>query len=178
MSCIYIIKCLDETVPEIYIGSTNDYKQRQRQHKHSCDNPNNTNHNYKLYRFIRSKGGIDKFKFEVIEECSNEDKIEIEKMYIEMYNPELNTHKYYFDKKEYREKNKDKIAEKQKQYNIKNKDNIAEKQKQYYIKHKEKLKEYSKEIIGCRACRCEITKANFKRHCKSKKHINQTVISQ
>ena len=160
MNCVYIIKCLDETIPEIYIGSTNNYKQRQSDHKSNCNNPNSKGYNCKLYRFIRSKGGIDKFKFEIIEECSNEDKIEIEKMYIEMYNPELNTYKYNFDVKEWRKKNKDKNKEKQKQYREINKDTVNEK-------------------ICCRACRCEITKRNFKEHCKSKKHIaNQTVISQ
>jgi len=162
-----MIKSVDETVPEIYIGSTKDYKRRQSDHKSSCNNPNNHCHNYKLYRFIRSKGGFDKFKFEIIEECSEEDKIELEKMYIEMYDPELNTHKYNFDKKDYDENNREKIVAYRKDYNEKNKEKKKEYNKQYY-----------KERICCLACRCEIRKRDFKRHCKSKKHINQTVISQ
>jgi len=201
MNCVYIIKSIEETIPEIYIGSTNDYKRRQKEHKSNCNNPNSPNHNYKLYRFIRSKGGFDNFTFEIIEECSNEDKIELEKMYIEIYNPELNTCKYDFDVKEWRkaynEKYKDKIAEQNKQYKIKNKEKIAEYDKEYIIKNKEKVaerkkryciknkeklaeyyKEKYKERICCRACRCEIRKVDFKRHCRSKKHIaNQTVIS-
>ena len=206
--CVYMVKSNDETVPEIYIGSTSDYKQRQRAHKSDCNNPNSPNHNCKLYRFIRSKGGFDNFTFEIIEECSNEDKIELEKMYIEMYDPELNTLKYEFDRKEYCENNKDKKKEYDKEYREKNKkkykeyykdynENNKDKLKEYYEKNKEKLKEYkkeyneknkeklaeyykekNKEIICCRTCRCEITKVNFKKHCRTKKHIsNQTVIS-
>jgi hypothetical protein len=141
-----MIKCLDETVPEIYIGSTSDYKQRQRGHKSDCNNPNNKKYNVKLYRFIRSKGGFDNFKFEIIEECSNEDKLELEKMYIEMYDPELNTNIYKYDKKEW--------------------------DREYNKKNKEKIKEYNKEKICCRACRCEIRRLEFKRHCDTNKHIN------
>jgi len=186
MSCVYMIKCLDETIPEIYIGSTSNYKKRQSEHKINCNNPNRLSHNTKLYRFMRSKGGFDKFKFEIIEECGEYNKLELEKMYIEMYNPELNTHKYNFDMKEYRENNKEKIAEYRKEYCEKNKDKIKKQDKEYREKNKEKIKEYreknkeklkkyrkerNKEIICCRVCRCEITKVNFKKHCKSKKHI-------
>jgi DNA repair exonuclease SbcCD ATPase subunit len=139
---------------------------------------------------MRSKGGFDKFKFEIIEECGEYNKLELEKMYIEMYNPELNTLKYNFDMKEYRENNKEKlkeyskeycennkekIAEYKKEYCEKNKDKIRKRNKEYREKNKEKIKEYRKEIICCRVCRCEITKVNFKKHCKSKNHIaNQT----
>jgi len=157
MSVIYMIKCLDETVPEIYIGSTSNFIRRRKQHFYSCNNPNSHCYNLKLYRFIRSKGGFDNFTFEVIEECSNEDKFEIEKMYIEMYQPELNTNKYNFDKKEwikeYREKNKEKNKERKKEYD-----------KEYHEKNKD--------IICCRTCRCEISKKGFKEHCRTKKHIN------
>tara|TARA_R110002153_G_scaffold198269_1_gene351795 strand:- start:91 stop:624 length:534 start_codon:yes stop_codon:yes gene_type:complete len=160
MSCVYIISCKDETVPEIYIGSTCNYKKRQSEHKRNCNNPNSHCHNIKLYRFIRSKGGFANFKFKVIIECGEYNKLAIEKMYIDLFNPELNTYKYNFDMKEYRENNKEKIAEQMKEYCKKNKDKITE---------------YNKEIIGCRACRCEITKVNFKRHCLTKKHIaNET----
>tara|TARA_R110001632_G_scaffold223786_1_gene355848 strand:- start:269 stop:760 length:492 start_codon:yes stop_codon:yes gene_type:complete len=151
-----MIKSVDETIPEIYIGSTSNYKHRKHSHKSICNNPNSQKHNIKLYRFIRSKGGFDNFKFKVIIECGEYNKLAVEKMYIDLFNPELNTYKYDFDKKEYHENNKEKITEQIKQYNEKN---------------KEKMKEYRKEIIGCRACRCEITKVNFKRHCLTKKHI-------
>ena len=194
MSVVYMIKCLDETVPEIYIGSTCNYKRRQSEHKSSCNNPNSTNHNLKLYRFIRSKGGFDNFTFEIIEECSNEDKIELESIYYDLFNPELNTYKFDFDAKEYRENNKENILAYKKKYNNKNKEKVKEYHKEYTEKNKEKIlayrkeyreknkekkiayhKEYHKERICCRACRCEIRKAEFKRHCRSKKHIaNQT----
>ena len=200
--CVYLIKCLDETVPEIYIGSTSNYKKRQISHKSDCNNLNSKDHNIKLYRFMRSKGGFHKFKFEIIEDCVEDNKLELEKMYIDMYNPELNTIKYNFDKKEYNKEynknNKEKRAEQRKKdyeknkekykeyykdynennkkkllayskdYNENNKEKISEQKKQYYIKNKEKYNEK----ICCRACRCEIKKREFKRHCETKKHIN------
>jgi hypothetical protein len=44
-------------------------------------------------------------------------------------------------KKEYREKNKEKIKEQNKQYQLKNKEKLALYDKQYYLKNKEKIKE-------------------------------------
>ena len=110
-----MISSRDEKVPEIYIGSTSNFIRRRKEHFYSCNNINCKSHNFKLYRFIRSNGGIDNFVMEILERCyEDENKFEIEKKYIRLYNPELNSHKYEFDKKEwikeYREKNKDIIC--------------------------------------------------------------------
>jgi len=178
-----MIKSIDETIPEIYIGSTNDYKRRQYNHKYNCNNPNSRVHNIKLYRFIRSKGGFDKFKFEVIEDCEEKDKIELESIYYDLFNPELNTRKYDFDEKEYKKEyykeNKEKKKEYKKKYYKENKEKIKEYREINKVKIIEERKDYyekNKEKLCCRACRCEITKLNFKKHCKTKKHIaNQTI---
>ena len=136
MNCVYMISCRDETVPEIYIGATNNFIKRRKDHFYSCNNINSKCYNFKLYRFIRNNGGIDNFVMEILERCyEDEDKFEIEKKYIKSYAPELNTNKYEFDKKE-----------------------------------------WNKEIICCRACRCEIKKSRFKRHCRTMKHINNLKI--
>ena len=47
--------------------------------------------------------------------------------------------------KEYREKNKEKIAKAHKKYRIENKEKINEKNKEYYEKNIEKMKEYKKQ---------------------------------
>ena len=86
-------------------------------------------------------------------------------------------------KKEYHLKNKQKIVEKNKKYRLENKQKIVEKSKEYYIKNKQEIlknkkeynlknKEKAKEKIGCRVCKCMVRKDTFKRHTKSKKHIN------
>lgn len=172
MNCVYMISCRDETVPEIYIGATNNFIKRRRDHFYSCNKPNNRCYNFKLYRFIRSNGGIDNFVMEILERCyEDEDKFEIEKNYIEKYNPELNTLKNFnFDKKEWNKKNKDKIKKQKKEYHEKNKEKILEKKREQYLKNKEKYNEK----ICCRACKCEISKRHFKGHCRNKKHINNT----
>ena len=70
--------------------------------------------------------------------------------------------------KEYREDNKEKIAEKIKKYYEDNKEKIKEQKKEYYENNKEKL--YEKVI--CDKCGCESTKNHLKRHQKTKKCIN------
>ena len=155
MSCVYMISCRDEKVPEIYIGSTNDYIRRRKEHFYRCRNINCKSYNYKLYRFIRSNGGIDNFIMEILERCyEDEDKFEIEKKYIRSYAPELNSYKYEIDKKKrqknkekqkkYYDKNKEKLIEKQKKYYDKNKEELIEKQKKYYENNKEKVSEKQK----------------------------------
>ena len=47
-----------------------------------------------------------------------------------------------FDRKEYREKNKEKIREQKKEYRKKNKEKIKEYRKEYREKNKEKIQEY------------------------------------
>jgi len=76
-----MISCRDEKVPEIYIGSTNNFIRRRKEHFYRCRNINCKSYNYKLYRFIRSNGGIDNFVMEILERCyEDEDKFEIEKI--------------------------------------------------------------------------------------------------
>ena len=136
MSCVYMISCRDETIPEIYIGSTSNFIRRRKQHFYSCNNPNSKCYNFKLYRFIRSNGGIDNFVMEILERCyedEDEDKFEIEKKYIRSYAPELNSHKYEFDKKEYN-----------KEYDNKNKDKKRARNKKVKLKIKRKGKKMKK----------------------------------
>lgn len=99
--------------------------------------------------------------------------------------------------KEYREKNKDKINVQKRLYYENNKEKILEQQKDYYEDNIETRKEYSnqyrennkeeikikkreayhrdeeknKEKIKCE-CGCEVNKIRFKRHEKTKKHID------
>ena len=73
-----MISCRDETIPEIYIGSTSNFIRRRKQHFYSCNNPNSHCYNLKLYRFIRSNGGIDNFVMEILERCyEDEDKFPV-----------------------------------------------------------------------------------------------------
>ena len=93
--------------------------------------------------------------------------------------------KKQIEKKKYREKYKDKLAEKSKEYYQNNKEKIVEKKKEYRENNKDKLKEYekkyrennkekitnypSKQYITCN-CGSKIRKNQLLRHQKTKKH--------
>jgi len=63
MSYIYKIYCLDENVKDIYIGRTNNIKDRTKNHKFNCKTQTN-----KLYTFINNNGGWNNWKLEILEE--------------------------------------------------------------------------------------------------------------
>ena len=80
--------------------------------------------------------------------------------------PDRTKQEYY---KQWREANKEALAEKQKQYYEANKEAIAIKRKQYCEDNKEELKAFYSEKIQCE-CGCMISKRNIARHCNSLKH--------
>ncbi len=122
---IYIIKSIEQSLNDTYIGSCKDFKKRKKEHKCDCYNENRPHHNYKLYKFIRANGGWDSFIMEQIDTCDVERLYQTEQEYIDKLKPTLNERRAYrteqqkkeYNKewsKEYREKNKDKISEKKK----------------------------------------------------------------
>lgn len=69
---------------KVYIGQSNDIKSRWNDHKRIAKDKSKHGYNYPLYRAIR-KYGIENFKFEIIEECSEEKLNEREIYYIGYY---------------------------------------------------------------------------------------------
>ena len=67
-----------------YIGQSIDIERRFKMHKQTAFNPNKKQYHYPLYRAIR-KYGIDKFSFEVLEECNISELNEKEIYYISKY---------------------------------------------------------------------------------------------
>jgi hypothetical protein len=152
MSKAYIIYQISNSdLPDyIYIGSTENFKQRKYQHKIDCIN----NKNLKIYKIINDNGGWDCWEMNPIEDYNCETKLEArirEQYWIDIKKANLNSinafglnkdkikecQKEY--KKEYYQQNKDKKKEYQKEYREKNKDKIKEYQKQYIIKRKNKI---------------------------------------
>jgi len=66
----YIISCIDENIPDFYIGHAVDMTARSRLHKHSSVNDKGT----LLYKTIRANGGWNNWKMEQIDEmeCESE----------------------------------------------------------------------------------------------------------
>lgn len=77
-SIIYKLVCLDTTFPEVYVGSTTNFKQRKSSHKSNCYNKNSKDYNYKVYQFMREHGGFKNFAMIEIEKYACETKRQLE----------------------------------------------------------------------------------------------------
>jgi hypothetical protein len=143
----YKIVSKDENIKEIYIGKTTNFKRRVIQHKSNCYNENNRTYNYKIYKIIRENGGWNNFDIIEIEtnEYDNKDSAIKERELIEELNANLNIVIPSRTRKEYYEKNIEKIKEKTNIYNKKYRENNKEYFKEYFDKNIEKIKEKRKE---------------------------------
>jgi len=156
---VYKLRCLDETIKDIYVGSSMNINHRIDRHKTACNNPNVKGYNYKVYKFIRSNGGYDAWTYDILEECEVENKKDLvlnyERKYILELDPQLNmrvegrTHQeWYADNPDYN--------------------------KEYRIKNLEKISNQQKEKFQCE-CGSEIQRGNNPRHKKTKKHLQFTL---
>ena len=152
---IYMIKKQDDYDNEnVYIGSTCNFTRRKNMHKTTCNNENNKNYNFKLYKYIRENGGWDAWIMTKIIDypCNNRSELNImERNYIDNYKSKLNCQIPTRTQKEYRNDNKEKLVELKKQWCIDNKDKIVEQKKQWYNENRDKIlekqKEYSKDNV-------------------------------
>jgi len=175
-SVIYKIKHnedYDDT--NIYVGSTSNFKNRKNQHKTNCNNVNLIAYNYLVYQYIRDNGGWNNWVMIPIEQypCNSKKELEIkERHHIDLLRPALNKYIPTRTDKEYREDNKEILAEKKKKRYENNKEIINQKNKEYKKANKEQLKEKGKEKVICDHCGGEYRKYDLKRHQRSNKCIN------
>jgi hypothetical protein len=114
---IYKIVCNDETVTDVYVGSTTNFKSRISCHKSKCIN----NYNRKIYNLINANGGWDNWTMVEVEKYSCNDFQECRKRELEIFNQlkaNLNTCKPYdtdyihsTKNKEWYSLNKDKVKQ-------------------------------------------------------------------
>ena len=133
---------------EVYVGSTNDFKQRKCQHKNTIYNENLINYNFKLYQKIRENNG--EWEMTIYEDnlsitkdklCIREEEVRL------LLGATLNGKRAYRTDKERREE-----------------------QKIYNEKNKEKINEINKVKIKCE-CGSIIRRSDIAHHRKSNKHI-------
>lgn len=80
-----IYKITNTVNNKVYIGQSIDIKKRWERHRIVAFNNNYPQYNCLIYKAFR-KYGLDKFIFEVLEECGEEDLNRLENLYIEKYN--------------------------------------------------------------------------------------------
>jgi hypothetical protein len=151
---IYLIEDCDGLK---YVGSTNQ-KLKYRLSKHRYDKKMNLG-------CSSSKLNLEDCSITELEKCDEENKLEREQYWKDhtdcvnernMVFDEKQYKKEYYQKnkekiKEYREKNKEEIKEYKKQYNEKNKEKIKKQKKEHREKNKEKIKDRYIEKV-CQDC--------------------------
>jgi len=167
MVYIYKIYCKDKNIKDCYIGSTSNIKNRISQHKHSCNNENSENYNQYKYVYIRENSGWCNWSYDIICECTSEDRDHLERWYIEnTTHTNLNKQIPTRNMKEYYQNNKKKIKEYHKEYRKLNIDNKKELDKKYREANKKKINEKH----NCE-CGSNFRKADKSRHFKTQKHL-------
>jgi hypothetical protein len=133
---IYKLCCNDMNIKDIYVGHTTDFRNRKYQHKNRCMNPKNPKYHYAVYKFMRDHGSWENWSMIMIEEIECKNKLEAEKReryWIEELNASLNKCIPSRTKVEYRNVTREHKLIIDKQYREKNKEILAEKQARLYI---------------------------------------------
>ena len=157
----YIIKCKDELVEEVYIGSTFNFTNRKYQHKSSCNNEKNQHYNCKKYQYIREHGGWNNFSIYVIDRkiCIDKlDAIQHEQSLIELHKAKLNSIRAFTDKEERKKQNKIHNAE----YNATHKEETQKYNAEYIATHKEEIKQRSVEYRATHKEKIKQQKAEYR----------------
>jgi hypothetical protein len=157
---IYVLKCLDDTITEEYVGSTTNFRTRKSQHKSKCNNNSKKNKTYncKKYQFIRANGGWDNWIMIQLEEypCENKRQAECREEEVRLERKAtLNSMRVFITAeqraeqiakhhKEYYKEHASKTAEYQKKYRKEHAEQLAEYKKEYRKEHAEQIAEYHK----------------------------------
>ena len=163
---IYVIKCKDEDVEDLYVGHTTNFSRRKREHKSRCNNIKKY-YNFKIYHFIQANGGWNNFDMTILEEypCENKRQAELKEEEIrvereaqlnmirafrteEQHKEQIKTWNENNEKEkteEEKEKEKEEKKEYDKEYFQKNKERKRKQNLEWREKHKEELKEYFKQ---------------------------------
>jgi hypothetical protein len=150
---MYKLCCLDQSINDIYVGHTTDFKNRKRGHKECCCNKNSKHSDCYVYQFIRQHGGWENWQMIQIEEypCKNNREAHArETFWMKELKSTLNSKQSFTTEEERKQYLKeyhktDKMKEYVKEWYETNKEKIKEQKKQYRQseKYKEQLREYN-----------------------------------
>ena len=70
---MYKLVCNDLNVPDVYVGNTTSFVDKQAMHKRACNNPSSKAYDSNMYTTIRAHGGWENWTMVVIERfpCGN-----------------------------------------------------------------------------------------------------------
>jgi hypothetical protein len=166
-----IYKITNDFNDEVYIGSTCDtIVKRYSLHRAGCFNKEKKDR--PLYTLMNDIG-FERFRIELICEYPCEDKYQLrqkEGEYIRNLGT-LNKQIAGRDWKQYKDDFKEKFDKYHKDYREINKEIIAQNDKAYYEKNKEEKLKRQKQEVKCE-CGCSITFCHLQRHRRTKKHID------
>ena len=183
----YKIVCKDPAITDCYNGSCVSFKDRKKNHKSKSNNPNDPDHNYKVYRFIREHGGWDNWEMIQLElsPCKNNQELRLrEREIFDVLKPTLNMISPMTtpeELKKWRCEYNIKHSDKQKTYMIEYHASHKKEAQEYKIKNRDKILAKQRECdanrrderlknVSCE-CGCEVTKSSLSKHQKTKKHL-------
>ena len=167
---IYKISCNNPDITDFYIGSTDNFNRRKGEHKKNCYNEKIKKYNYKIYQTIRDNGGWENWIMIEIEKfpCNTEEELkEREDYWVVELQSTLNKRRPKRSMKQYREDNRQVLAEKRKDWYEKNKEILAEKRKDWYENNKEQVNAKKREKVECNHCSILISKGNLSKHIRN-----------
>ena len=168
-----IYKIVSNVTGDVYIGSTTKkyLSQRLAMHKYNYKKYLNGEHHYVTSFKIIESGDYDMVLFENCPCNSKEELHARERFHIEN-NKCVNKYIPCRTIKQYRQENREKIAEKNKQYYEENKEQLLEKLQQYREQNRDKLNKKQSEVIQCPLCNGNISRRNLAQHQRSLKCQN------
>ncbi len=104
-SCVYVIRCKNQDIKEIYIGSTCNFTNRKGGHKKCVCDTRQASYYSPVYKYIRNTGGWDNWEMLKLETCNCDSYEELclrEKYYFDLLKPTLNHNRPIINKEEKR----------------------------------------------------------------------------
>ena len=153
----YKIVCKDVNIKDLYVGHTTDFKTRPCVHKHNCTHQSSTNHNLKVYQFIRQHNGWDNWDLILIETRSCEDDIDAKRVtrtHMEELHATLNSSVPLRTKQEWYQEQRE---------------HLLDQNKQYHQEHFEEIRKWRRKKLMCE-CGGRYTNAGKAQHFKTKRH--------
>jgi len=180
MACVYYfykIYCKDDSVKDIYVGSHKDTSDRESNHRHTCNNTNHKDHHYKVYQCIRKHGGWDNWIFQDMHCEYCETKLEarkIEQSFIDDLGATLNDKRAYISAEQLKIENKKRKL----LYYSSHKEQAGK----YYIANKQQRIKYARERYKikkkCEVCNTTMSKHDYLRHSRTKKHKKNVLLNK